>query len=192
MVDRPRLRRDDEVEHPRRQINAPSRRDGHEQAAVLDLQRAAGNQAVAELLGANGADAAPAVQRDEADATTGTGTMSIPDWKLDVPIQSFQLEASRPNREKAAGGEVHITFDKKHLDPRLMKAVTDGKQFEEITVQIRGRKITLRGVYFSSINMSGDFVSMSLNFGSIEFPEEGGGGGSGGGGSWDYEEGERR
>jgi hypothetical protein len=174
MVDRPRLRKEDELARSRRPASTPDRRDGPRTPSVLDLQRSAGNQAVAQLLAAE-ADASPTVQRDETDTTSGVGTMSIPEWKLDVPIQSFQHGASRPNREKAAGGEVYITFDKKHLDARLMKAVTDGKQFEEITVQVGGRKITLRKVFLSSISMSGDFVSLSLSFGSIELPGEGGG-----------------
>ena len=174
MVDRPRLRKEDDPERVRRPVAAPDRRDGPLTASVVDLQRAAGNQAVAQLL-APANDAVPTVQRDDAGATTGVGTMSIPDWELNVPIQSFQHSPSRPSREKAQGGDVQITFSKEHLDPRLMKAVADGKQFDVITIEIGGRKITLNKVFLSGISLSGDFVSMSLSVGSIEFPGEGGG-----------------
>ena len=182
MIDRPRPRKEDELERVPRQASPADRRDGSETAAVLDLQRAVGNQAVAELLSANSADPVPTVQRDKGDTTTGVGTLSIPDFELDLPISSFQQQVQGPGRAKEAGGEVVVTFDKKHLDPRLMKALTDGRPFETITVKIGGRTITMTKVYFSNLSMGRDVVSMSLNFSSIEFPGEGGG-------SSEYEEG---
>ncbi|HET9344889.1 MAG TPA: hypothetical protein VFO05_04230 [Candidatus Limnocylindrales bacterium] len=151
---------------------------------ILDLQRAVGNQAVAELFSPRAADPVATVQRDEADTTTGVGTLSIPDLKLDLPISSFQHQVQGPGRARGPGGEVVVTFDKKHLDPRLMKALTDGRVFETITVQVGGRTITMKKVVLSGLTMGGDVASMSLNFDSMEFPGEGGGGGSN-----EYEEG---
>jgi hypothetical protein len=175
MIDRPRPPKEDDLERTRRQASHADRRDGPEAAAVLDLQRAVGNQAVTELLRADAADPVPTVQRAETDTTTAVGTLSIPDFKLDLPISSFQHQVQGPGRAKEARGEIVVTFDKKHLDPRLMKALTDGRPFETITVKIGGKTITMTKVYLSNLSMGGDVVSMSLNFSSIDFPGEGGG-----------------
>ena len=176
MIDRRRLPNEDQLERDRRQPSARGAPAGDAAGSVLNLQRAVGNQAVAELLGAASQGAVATVQRDETDTTTATGTMTIPELKLAIPIQSFQLQTNRPRRTEEAGGEVVLSFDEKHFDPRLMKAATDGRQFETIAVQIGGRTITLHKVVMSSVSMGGGTVLMTLNYTSIELPQEGGGG----------------
>ena len=122
-------------------------------AAILDLQATAGNRAVTELLGPMAGDVA--IQRDTTDGTpaaeptdtsTATGnTMSIPDLKLSVPVESVQTAVNgadrgtsgRGSREQTTSGEVVVMFRAEHLSPALFAAVAQGQQFAVVTITIR-------------------------------------------------------
>ena len=175
MSDRQRRRKDDDLDrtrHPR----PPAGREPADADSILDLQGTAGNQAVTSLLGRDAAPGPATVQREEkADKgpTSGVGTMTIPEMKLALPIQSFQQQSGRPGREgREAGGDVAVTFTEKDLDPRLFKAATDGKQFATITIQVGALKVTLNKVVISGISMTGGSVMLQLNAAEIELPKE--------------------
>ncbi len=190
-MDRERRHREDEASEAR-QARAPQPNEPHgADAAILDLQATAGNRAVTELLAPSAGDTA--VQRDTTndtptaepmDATTSaTRTMSIPDLKLSVPIQSIQMVAPRAgrggtgdsSREQATTGEVVVTFGADDLSPALFAAVAQGQQFAVVTITLGSSTLTLRGVMISSAQKIGDSASVSLNFTSREFTPGAGG-----------------
>ena len=191
-MDRQRPHRDDEASDER-QARAPRPIEaGGADAAILDLQATAGNRAVTELLAPSTGDVA--VQRETTDESptaeptdttaSATRTMSIPDLKLSVPIQSIQMGAQRAgrggtgnsSREQATSGEVVVTFGADNLSPALFAAAAQGQQFGVVTITLGASTLTLRGVVISSAQRSGDSASVSLNFTSREFTSGGGGG----------------
>ena len=115
---------------------------------------------------------------------SATRTMSIPDLKLSVPIQSIQMGAQRAgrggtgnsSREQATSGEVVVTFGADNLSPALFAAAAQGQQFGVVTITLGASTLTLHGVVISSAQRSGDSASVSLNFTSREFTSGGGGG----------------
>ena len=191
-MDRQRPHRDDEASDER-QARAPRPIEaGGADTAILDLQATAGNRAVTELLAPSTGDVA--VQRETTDESptaeptdttaSATRTMSIPDLKLSVPIQSIQMGAQRAgrggtgnsSREQATSGEVVVTFGADNLSPALFAAAAQGQQFGVVTITLGASTLTLHGVVISSAQRSGDSASVSLNFTSREFTSGGGGG----------------
>ena len=191
-MDRQRRHREDEASDERRsRTPGPTTADGAD-AAIVDLQATAGNRAVTELLGPTAGDVA--IQRDTTDGTppaeptdtsTATGsTMSIPDLKLSVRVESVQQGGRGGGRVGGAGskgegstsGEVTVTFKAEDLDPRLMEAAAKGRQFGVVTITIGSVTMTLHDVVISSAQMSGETASLSLNFSSREFTPGAGGG----------------
>ncbi len=181
-MDRQRPRRWDEESESRRAM-APQRDTsvGSDADSILDLQAQAGNRAVSELLSAReGAEPVP-VQRDGGDGTPtatpadtgpspGVNTMSIPELKLGVPVQSVQNSTRGPGGGgSGGGGEVTVTLSAKDLDPRLWEAAAKGRQFSSITITIGQATITLHGVVISGVNMGTNSASLTLNFSSMEF-----------------------
>ena len=192
-MDRLRRRRRDEVPDEWR-VPAPQHDPalGSDAESLLDLQARAGNRAVTELVGAPGPDAgSPSVQRDGADGTPTASpddkgasprvdTLSIPDLKLGVPIQSFQGTHRGPGREGGRGGdrggepestagEVTVTLLAEHLSPKLFEAAAKGRQFGTVTITLGAATITLHGVIISGVQMSTNSASLTLNFSSMEF-----------------------
>ena len=191
-MDRLRRRRGDEVPDEWR-VPAPQHDppQGSDAESLLDLQARAGNRAVTELVGAPGTDAGrTSVQRDGADGTPtatpdkGTSprvdTLSIPDLKLGVPIQSFQGTRRGPGREGGRGGdrggepestagEVTVTLLAEHLSSKLFEAAAKGRQFGTVTITLGAATITLHGVVISGVQMSTNSASLTLNFSSMEF-----------------------
>ena len=147
---------------------------------------------MSELLGPTAGDVA--VQRDTTDGTpsaepmdtsTATGnTMSIPDLKLSVPVESVQTVAQRADRgasgggsrERATSGEVAVTFRSEHLSPALFAAVAQGQQFAVVTITMGSTTLTLHGVVISSAKTGGESASLTLNFSSRELTSGAGGG----------------
>jgi hypothetical protein len=196
-VDRQRRHREDEASDERQaRAPRPAEADGAD-AAILDLQARAGNRAVTELIRAPGAGDV-AVQRDATDGTPtaepiGTeasptaNTMSIPDLKLSVVVESVQQGGrgaggaggsggSGANRERPTSGEVTVTLKAENLDPRLMEAAAKGRHFDVVTITIGSVTMTLLEVAISSAQMCTDSASLSLNFSSMEFTPGAGGG----------------
>ena len=191
-MDRQRRHREDEAsDEGRSRAPRPTTADGAD-AAILDLQATAGNRAVTELLGPMAGDVA--IQRDTTDGTpaaeptdtsTATGnTMSIPDLKLSVPVESVQTAVNgadrgtsgRGSREQTTSGEVVVMFRAEHLSPALFAAVAQGQQFAVVTITIRSSTLTLHGVVISGAQKGGETASLTLNFSSREFKSGAGGG----------------
>jgi hypothetical protein len=188
-VDRQRRHHEDEASDERgSRAPRPAAADGAD-AAILDLQATAGNRAVTELLGAPAAGDL-ALQRDATDGTpmaepAGTeasptsSTMSIPDLKLSMPVDSVQQrgrgvgdvggQSGRTQRERSRSGEVTVTFKAENMDARLMEAAAKGRQFDIVTITIGSLTLTLHGVAISSVQVGTDTVSLSLNVSSMEF-----------------------
>jgi hypothetical protein len=179
MSDRQRLGKDDEGDRTRH-ARPPVGREPADADSILGLQGTAGNQAVAGLLGRDAKSGPATIQRDEkggGDKSTSSapGSMTIPEIKLTLPIQSFQQQLSpgiARGRERKTGGDVIVTFTEKDLNPRLMKAATDGKAFATITIQVGAVKVTLNKVLVSGISMTGGTVMLQLTAAEIEFPTE--------------------
>ena len=96
--------------------------------------------------------------------------MSIPDMEVEMPLLSFQKDVDRPQEPKSEAGEVVVMVELKDFDPRLAKAVADGRHFETITVKV-GEKatFTLSDVVFSSLQTGSAVVSMTLDFSKMKF-----------------------
>jgi hypothetical protein len=178
MFDR-RLRREGEGELTRPPV---SRADSQRPAAdsILVLHDRAGNRAVASLLTARGrAPTRVPVQRDTPAKTPGpgkgtdgktsaSGTMSIPDLKLSLPILSFSQQVRGTNREKETAGDATVTIALSDLDPRLSEAAAKGRRFDTITITIgSGTTLTLHGVFISGVNIGAETVGLSFSFDSI-------------------------
>lgn len=182
MNDRRHLRRDEDADRERSPAPQRERRENPETASILDLQSAVGNRAVAQLLESREGDAAPTtLQRQPADqspaaepanegTTSATGTMSIPEMDLAMPILSFSQQVGGPGERKRSSGDVVVSIALESLDPRIQEAVAKGKQFATITVALgSGTTITLRSVVFSSFQVGSNIATLSLNFASMEF-----------------------
>ncbi len=182
------MRRDEEPDAHRSPAPGPERRENRETATILDLQGSAGNRAVAQLLetresrdARDARDAAPAratLQRQPADQspraeptdsrTTATGTMSIPEMEVDMPILSFARRVSGPGSPKTSAGDVEVAIALGSLDPRISEAAAKGRQFATITIQVGSRTFTLHSVVITSFNVNSEIATLSLNFTSID------------------------
>ncbi len=182
MNDRRHVRRDEEADAHRSPAPGPERRENRETATLLDLQGSAGNRAVAQLLESRDKrDAAPALatlQRQPADQapgaepadsrSTATGSMTIPEMDVDMPILSFARRISGPGSAKTSAGDVEVAIALESLDPRIAEATAKGRHFATITVDIGSQTFTLHSVVITSFNVGGDIATLSLNFTSID------------------------
>jgi hypothetical protein len=182
MTDRRHLRRDEDADKEPSPPPGRERRENPETASILDLQGSVGNRAVAALLVSREADAALApLQRQPADQapgaepandgkTSATGTMTIPEMDLVMPILSFQQQVGRTRQPKDSSGEVFVAIALESLDPRIQEAAAKGEHFDTITVAIGPKStFTLHSVVFSSFNVGSNTATLSLNFTSMEF-----------------------
>ena len=144
-------------------------------AAILDLQATAGNRAVTELLAPTAGDVAGAARHDRWHAaaepmdttTSATRTMSIPDLKLSVPIQSIQMVAPRAgrggtgdsSREQATSGEVVVTFGADTSARRCSPRSPRVNSSPSSTITLGSATLTLHGVVISSAKKSGESAS---------------------------------
>jgi hypothetical protein len=131
-----------------------------------------------ELHGADGGRSA--VQRQPAGDTPGAdpaneggkgsavGTMTIPDMKMSIPIQSFSRQAQGTGQKKEASGELFVSMAATAMDPRLAQAVARGEHVATITIVAGSQTFTMHDVFFSGYSISGETASLSLNFASME------------------------
>ena len=173
-----RLRREDDGERTR---PPGSRVDRQSPAAdsILGLHDHAGNRAVASLLTSRGVAVArvpvqrytpgkaPPPGKANDGKTSASGTMTIPDWKLSVPITSFSQQVKGPNREKEPGGEATVTIALADMNPKLSEAAAKGRHFDTITITIGSTTLTLHGVYISGLNVGTETVGLTFSFDSI-------------------------
>jgi hypothetical protein len=177
MDHRHRLRPDDR-EQALRRAPRPDPDEGSAADSILDLQARAGNQAVTELLAAPapGAAAPVSLQRDASETgaepaddrgASGVPRISIPELKLDAPIQSFQRTGSG-RKGQGSGDEVVITMESGGADVRLQRAAAEGKSFPLVVITMGRMTMTLHGVVISSAQISNNVSTFTLNFTAIE------------------------
>lgn len=172
MNDRRPLRRDEDADKEHTRATRRERRENPDTASILALQASAGNRAVTARLEVqrDPADQAPAAEPANEGTTTASGTISIPEMDLVMPILSFSRQVQGPGERKSESGDVVVTIAMESLDPRISEAVAKGRQFDTITVVIGSRStFTLRSVVFTSFQVSSDTATLSLNFASSEF-----------------------
>jgi hypothetical protein len=190
VTDRSWLRRSEHPDHRRQPT--PQREETMPPAtsAIWDLQRSAGNQAVATLLGQSSGEAT----RDRADAipvqragetgppvaepasdetTSGRATMSIPALDLVIAIDSVQMAGGPIARgrddESSAPRDVIVSMPQAAFDPRLIQAANDGRALEQITIMFgTGLTVTLNQVHIANVSMGQDVVMLTLTAGSIK------------------------
>lgn len=165
---------EDDATRERSRTTRSEPRHRPETASILHLQASAGNRAVQGLLEMQvqrqPAGEAPAAEPANEGKSSASGTMSIPDMDISVPIISFMQQVGGAREAKGSSGEVVVTIALEHLDPGISKATADGRRFDTITVTIGSKAtFTLRGVVFSSLNMGSDMATLSLNFTSMQF-----------------------
>jgi Type VI secretion system effector, Hcp len=160
---------------PRRTVVQRSEKPGN---GVLELQRSAGNKAVADRI---------EVARDKAGPTepeTKKGSILTLSGLGSFEVSSFSWGSSGGGGGGGVGGtpstptEVVITTSMSALGdiaPRLQKAAATGQQIEKADLERAGTSIHLKDCYVGSIQMgSGDnqMVTFTLNFGSIKYGDD--------------------
>lgn len=158
---------------PRRAVVQRSEEPGN---GVLELQRAAGNKAVAERI---------EVARDPA-APMDTGTKKGTTIKLG-DLGSFEASSfmwGTSNAPGSSGSERDVLHDATvsaklselgDLSTKLQQAAARGDRIETVDITIRGTVIHLKDVYISAFQMSKEddpLVSFTLNFGAIQYGDD--------------------
>jgi hypothetical protein len=147
---------------------------------LVELQRAAGNRAVAELLVAQRVDARAAVQRQPADGAEAAnegqvkaaGSMTIPELEKTLPIRSFSRQADRTRKGETTSGEAVLEIAAEHLDARIQQALLSGRKLASIVVTIGSLKFTMKAVLISGLQVSKDQATLSLSYESSEMDQE--------------------
>jgi hypothetical protein len=131
-----------------------------------------------ELHGADGARAtaqrqpagdAPTVEpADESGKGSAVGTMTIPDMKISIPIQSFARQVHGTRKGKASSGELGVTIAATELNPRLVQAVARGEHVATITIVAGPQTFMMRDVVFSGYSINRETASFTLDFSSME------------------------
>jgi hypothetical protein len=115
-------------------------------ATIANLQRSAGNRAVSALLARDEAKEHPSGVEER--------TIVMPD-----PIGTLKLESFSPK-----GNDIELVIESSPADAELMKAGTDGKLFDEVTIKYGPLTLTLTSVIISRVSISsGGTISVSLN-----------------------------
>jgi hypothetical protein len=132
---------------------------------ILELQRAAGNRAVAERLIARQPKAAeaPEMQPEATGGSTvemeGIGTLKATSVSLD-------------DQRK----EVHVTAESSDLTPTMMRYLTEGKKIPKVVITLGKTTFTLTDVYLSGLRtggVSGPVDHVTFSYGSIKRVAEG-------------------
>ena len=132
------------------------------EAAVLGLQRSAGNRAVSTLL---------ARQPSPAKERAATSTLGLGDEIGVIPLDSASL--GQADRD----GNVHdlnVTFVNNAAVTKIQEAMLKGKPIPEGFYSSTSMKLSLASIVFTSMTFSddpegGQIVSLGLNFTSSEF-----------------------
>jgi hypothetical protein len=129
---------------------------------LLELQRTAGNRAVAGMLARQ-----PQAEPAEAPAKGGGYTLELGDLGT-IPVIALSWEQRR--------NEVVITSPTGDYLPRLMQAAAQGRPFPVVVLAAPGVRSTMREVIISSVQTgSGEVVTFTLNFKEIEHEYPGSG-----------------
>ena len=124
--------------------------------ALLQLQRHAGNRAVAGMLAR---DPVPAT-RQATSVTMGMGDLGV------IPLDSFHLEQARK--------EMQVSFGWSPIVPRFMNAAGRGEPFALVWISSPAMRTEMTAVYIGTVTTSGgedpedQIVSATLSFESIE------------------------
>jgi len=132
---------------------------------ILELQRAAGNQAVASRLIARQPKAAEAPEL-QPEATGGTTVEMEGIGTLKAISVSFEQQRK----------EVHVTAESSDLTPTMMQYLNEGKKIPKVVITLGKVTFTLTDVYISGLRTGGgggpvDHVSFS--YGTITRTAEG-------------------
>ncbi len=178
-MDGQRRRRWDEEPDTRRAAPRDDASDGSATEPILDLQARAGNRAVSELLAAG---AVSTVQReapnappvgDPADSGNAAGrAISIPELKLNLPIESASIGNSGPIRPGELPRDVSVTFAASQADARLVHAASTGSQFGTVVITLGPTKLTLHGATITAFSMSSGSMVLQLNAASVDVSRE--------------------
>jgi hypothetical protein len=161
-----------EPAEPRRAAHDPPPREAEPlpaEAAVLGLQRAAGNRAVSSLLARQPAptDSGAKPKQDRA----ATSTLGLGEVIGVIPLDSASL--GQADRD----GNVHdlnVMFVNNPAVPLIQEAMLKGKPIPEGFYSSTSMKLTLTDIVITSMTFSddpegGQVVSLSLNFTSSSF-----------------------
>ena len=162
-----------EPEEPRRAAHDPPPREAEPlpaEAAVLGLQRAAGNRAVSALLARQPSPTAPPETKPARKAATST-------LGLGEELGVIPLDAASLGRADQDGNvhELTATFVNNPAVPKIQEAMAKGRPIPEGFYSTTSMKLTLRDVLITSMVMSDDpaegeqIISMSLHFLGSEF-----------------------
>jgi len=139
------------------------------EAAVLGLQHAAGNRAVAALLARQPAPADSGAKPKKERAATST--LGLGDVIGVIPLDSASL--GQPDRDGNIH-DLHVTFVNNPAVAAIQKAMLDGKPIPEGFYSSTSMKLPLKEIVITSMTFSDDpeggpTVSMTLNFTAMEF-----------------------
>ena len=139
------------------------------EAAVLGLQRTAGNRAVSALLARQPApaDSGAKPKKDRA----ATSTLGLGEEIGVIPLDSASL--GQADRD----GQIHdlnVTFVNNPAVPQIQEAMLKGKPIPEGFYSSTSMKLTLHSIVITSMTFQddaegGQIVSLSLNFTASEF-----------------------
>ena len=161
-----------EPPEPRRAAHDPSPREAEPlpaEAAVLGLQRAAGNRAVSALLARQPSPTAPDTK--PAKEKAATSTLGLGDEIGVIPLDSASL--GQADRD----GNIHdlnVTFVNNPAVPKIQEAMLRGKPIPEGFYSSTSMKLTLSNIVITSMTF-GDgpegeqIIALSLNFTSSKF-----------------------
>jgi hypothetical protein len=157
-----------EHDEPRRNGDPPPREPEPlpAEAAVLGLQRAAGNRAVSGLLARQ-----PSPTDTKKERKASTSTLGLGDELGVIPLESANFE---PDHEGKVH-DLHLTFVMNPAVPKIHEAMLKGKPIPEGFYSSTVMKVTLTNIVITSLTYdqdleSGDqIVSMSVNFTAADF-----------------------
>ena len=133
---------------PDRRASAPLGRAAQHPAVAL--QRALGNRATRAVL---------ARQPDEPQVLASTVTLD--------GIGTIELESLSWGQN----GELDVASKIGAHSPQLAQANAKGKSFDTVTILLKGRTITLKGVIIGDYQAGGEREQWSLNYESIAYGE---------------------
>ena len=165
------MRRHDPAE-PRRAAHDSPPREAEPlpaEAAVLGLQRAAGNRAVSALLARQPTPTAPDTK--PAKEKGATSTLGLGEEIGVIPLDSASLgQADRDGNVH----DLHVTFVNNPAVSQIQEAMLRGKPIPEGFYSSTSMKLTLTDIVITSMTFSedaegGQIVALSLNFSSSAF-----------------------
>jgi hypothetical protein len=128
--------------------------------ALLSLQRAAGNRAVAGMLARDKDDKDnKAPEATATNTTTELGDLGV------IALDSARWDAN--------GKDVHIVFAQSSLDAKVMQAVADGRVLKPAWISSPAAKSTLTGAMIATARLAGEstgagFVYATVNFETVD------------------------